>query len=228
MFLGDFGRLNKTYIQSEHVLLQYCKKTCCWTRSIRICENVSCWLHYVNVSLKLFMFHCCHLSLIPIVIIIIVSFQCKGKGLEEELVESADYLFGFVRIACFCWIAFRFLHLLYYYKMHDFAHIVSCALGPTCFLLIWRHVTCFIDPQTLCFGATWADWTKLIFSPSMFFYNTIRKPFEGRFPSGFVKRISVSLHYWFFPFIYLRCIVVTFLWPDKLRNCGSCWISCIS
>ena len=84
------------------------------------------------------MLHCCNLSLTR-VIVIIVLFQCKGGGLGEELVESADYPGGFGSLVFVIALDFRacvallklfcmILLLLYYVHKdrHDF-----CGCGGT-------------------------------------------------------------------------------------------------
>ena len=72
---------------------------------------VSFCLYYRSFSLNLLMLHCCNLFWIR-VIVIIVLFQCKGGGLGEELVESADYpdVFGSFVFVELRWISEHLLH----------------------------------------------------------------------------------------------------------------------
>ena len=97
------------------------------------------------------MLHCCNLSLTR-VIVIIVLFQFKGKGLGEELVESADYpskfgSFAFAEFSSDCCIIKTFLY--------DFVIIVLCAQGPAGFFRMWWYVNWLIDVSGYVSGRLW-------------------------------------------------------------------------
>ena len=129
----------------------------CGTFFIAICEKVSFWLYYRSFFGNLFMLYCCNLFWIR-VIVIIVLFQCKGGGLGEELVESADSGLGATLAD---WIKFIFSPSMFLY---DTIRQLICGIflfGIRATVSFWLSQWCF---------SVWAgaDWIKLIFSPSMF------------------------------------------------------------